>query len=263
MNKRILISIIALVVPLIFDVGMAQQKPISEKNSTIDQPRMEKVSMGILHLYGPGGPLGPMEECGNAFSERTGTSIKITTGIPHQWIEQAKQKGELIFEGAEYMLNDFMRTYPGIVDESSITGLFARSTSILVRKGNPKNIRALSDLAKDGIRVLTVTQEKMEEVYGHIPGIQYNLVTSVLTGAMAARTWKTTPDLDAWITYESWHYALKDQTERVQISDRERVFRITPIAVIRTSKNMESVKEFVNFLKSDEAHKIFQKWGWK
>lgn len=35
------------------------------------------------------------------------------------------------------------------------------------------------------------------------------------------------------------------------------------IAVIRTSKNLESAEEFVNFLKGEEAHKIFQKWGWK
>jgi accessory colonization factor AcfC len=103
----------------------------------------------------------------------------------------------------------------------------------------------------------------MEEVYGHIPGILYNIVTPLLTGGMAARAWKATPDLDAWITYESWHYALKDQTELVHISDGERILRITPIAAIGISQNRRMVREFVEFLKSDESHKIFQKWGWK
>lgn len=220
-------------------------------------------SVRTLHLYGPGGPLGPMRECADMFSAKTGIVINITTGTPPQWIEEAKQNGDVIYEGAEFMLNDFMQAYPGIVDEASITGLYARSTAILVRKGNPKGIAGIADLTGQGIKIMVVTQEKMEEVYGHVPGIQYTIVKPVLTGAEAQRTWKTMPDLDAWITYESWHHALKDETDMVEIPDKERVLRITPIAMIRSSRNKELVRAFVDFLRSDEAHKVFQKWGWK
>ncbi len=58
------------------------------------------------------------------------------------------------------MLNDFMKAYPGIVDKESITGLYARSAVILVRKGNPKGIAGLGDLAGRGIKIMVVTQEK-------------------------------------------------------------------------------------------------------
>ena len=228
-----------------------------------DQRREEKRSVGSLHLYGPGGPQGPMRECAHMFSEKTGVAVSVTTGTPPQWIEQAKQDGDLIYEGAEFMLNDFMQAYPGIVDEASITGLYARSTAIIVRKGNPKRIGGLGDLIEQGIKIVVVTQEKMEEVYGRLSGIQYNIVKPLLTGAEAARIWKTMPELDAWITYESWHHALKDETDLVQIPDRERVLRITPVAMIKTSRNKRLVLEFIDFLRSDEAHKIFQKSGWK
>lgn len=228
-----------------------------------DPSREEKGSVGTLHLYGPGGPLGPMRECADAFSKKTGVAVSITAGTPPQWIEQAKQDGDLIYEGAEFMLNDFMQANPGIVDEASITGLYARSTAIIVRKGNPRRIGALNDLAKQGTKIVVVTQEKMEEVYGHVPGIQYNIVKPLLTGAEAARIWKTMPELDAWITYESWHHALKDETDLVQIPERERVLRITPVAMIKTSKNKKLAREFIDFLRSDQAHKVFQKWGWK
>ncbi len=204
-----------------------------------------------------------MKECAAMFFERTGIDVQITAGTPPQWIEQAKQNGDLIYEGAEFMLNDFMQAYPGIVDESSITGLYARSTAILVRKGNPKGITGLRDLARQGIKVMVVTQEKMEEVYGHVPGIQYNIVKPLLTGAEAARTWKTMPELDAWITYESWHYALKDETDLIRMPDKEKVLRITPVAIIRTSRNRDLVRKLADFLRTDEAHRVFQKWGWK
>ncbi len=84
----------------------------------------QEEGLSILRLYGPGGPLGPMKECADKFTEKTGTETSITTGTPPQWMEQSEQNGDLIFEGAEYMLNDFMQAYPDIVDEASVTGLY-------------------------------------------------------------------------------------------------------------------------------------------
>jgi len=228
-----------------------------------DRGREEKTSVGALQLYGPGGPLGPMRECGQVFSKKTGIDVQITTGTPPQWIELAQQNGDLIFEGAEYMLNDFMRSAPGMINESSIIGLYARSAAILVRKGNPKRIATLEDLARDGVKVMVVTQEKMEEVYGHVPGIQYNVVKPVLTGAEATQIWKTMPELDAWITYESWFHTLKEEADLIQLTAKERILRITPVARIGTLRDKKLAEEFLNFLRSDEAHRIFQKWGWK
>ncbi len=207
--------------------------------------------------------MGPIGECARLFSVKKGIDVRIVTGTLPQWIERAKQNGDLIFEGAEYMLNDFMRAYPGIVEESSITGLYARPVGILVRKGNPKGIRTLSDLAREGVKIMVVTQERMEELYGCVPGIHYNIVMPVLTGKQAEQVWKTMPELDAWITYESWHCALPEETDFVTIADQEKLLRITPVAIIRTSKNESLVKELVNFLKTDEAHRVFQQLGWK
>jgi accessory colonization factor AcfC len=224
-----------------------------------DENRSERT----LHVYGPGGPFGPMKECADIFSARTGTDVRVVRGTPPQWIEQAKQNGDLVFQGAEYMLKDFMQAYPSMVDESSVTGLYARAAAILVRKGNPKNIRTLVDLVKQGAKIMVVTQEKMEEVFGGVPGIQYNIVMPVLTGLQAEQTWKTMKELDAWITYESWHHVLRDETDLIEVQNNARVLRITPVATMKASKNAKSAKEFVNFLKSDEAHEVFQKWGWK
>lgn len=54
------------------------------------------------------------------------------------------------------MLTEFIQKYPGFVDETTRTSLYIRAAGILVRKGNPKQVKSLSDLTKDGIRIVDV-----------------------------------------------------------------------------------------------------------
>lgn len=216
-----------------------------------------------LNIYGPGGPFSAMRECASVFSKKTGVEVRIKTGTPVQWIDEALENGDLMFQGAEFMLKDFMQAYPELVDESSITGLYARAAAILVRKGNPHNIKSAKDLGKPGLKIMVVTQEKMEEVFGRTPGSVYNLAFSTLTGREAEKIWTTTTHPDVWVTYETWRFAIGEGVELVELAGDERILRITPIAMFKTSKNKRSTKEFVEFLKSEQAHAIFQKWGWK
>lgn len=224
----------------------------------------------ILKIYGPGGPLVPMKECGEVFSKANGIKVEVTAGPESKWVTQAKQDGDFIFAGAEYMLTDFMLRHPGLIDEKTRVSLYVRPAGILVRNGNPKQIRSLSDLTKDGIRLIDVNGagqlglwEDMAGAKGLIPGIQRNIAISVSTSAEAIDKWKSMPELDAWITYESWHYRLKDVTDLVQLQEKDKIYRGTPIAITIISKYKDLAKRFIEFLKTDEAHKVFQKWGWK
>jgi accessory colonization factor AcfC len=223
-----------------------------------------------LNAYGPGGPLGPMKECAEIFSNIQGVRVEVTAGPESKWIAQAKQDADVIFGGAEYMLTDFILRNPGLVDEKTRISLFIRAAGILVRKGNPKQIRSLSDLTKEGIKLIDVNGagqlglwEDMAGVKGLISGIQKNFVLSITTSAEAMEKWKLMPELDAWITFESWHYRLKDITDLVPLAKNERVYRGTPIAITKISRNRGGAEQFIEFLKTEEAHRIFQKWGWK
>lgn len=217
-----------------------------------------------LNIYGPGGPFLAIRECANVFGAKNGINVQVKSGTPLQWIDEARKNGDLMFQGAEFMLTEFMRAYPGLIDESSITGLYARAVAILVREGNPHNIRSAIDLGKPGLKVMVVTQERMEEVYRGVPGVNYNLAFSVLTGKQAENIWKTNPKPDAWITYETWFHAMdKGGVELIELTGGERILRMTPIALFKSSRNKKAANEFVDFLRTEEAHKIFQKWGWK
>jgi len=223
----------------------------------------------VLRVYGPGGPLGPMEECAQLFSTAKKVEVKVTTGPEAQWLDQARRDADLIFGGAEYMLTDFILRHPEMVDPKTRTSLYVRPAGILVRKGNPKRIRSLNDLARNGLRILEVNGagqvglwEDLAGPYGIIPQIQKNIALTVTNSAEAIEKWQNMPELEAWITFESWHYRLKEDTELVEMPRARKIYRGTPIAITTTSKQRDLAQQFIAFLRTDPAHTVFKKWGW-
>lgn len=232
--------------------------------------RVNAAPVAVLNVYGPGGPAGPMKECAAIFAKARGVKVEVTAGPEAKWSAKAKRDADIIYGGAEYMLSQFVQKNPGLVDVKTRTQLYARAAGILVRKGNPKRIRSLADLARPGVRLVDVTGagqlglwEDLAGRHGLIPGIQKNIIITVPSSAEAIEKWKSLPQLDAWISYESWHLRLKDTTDLVRLPLRDRLYRGTPIALTTISKNRAQAAAFVAYLKSPAGHRVFQKWGWK
>lgn len=223
-----------------------------------------------LHVYGPGGPLAPMKECAELFTKARGFPVLVTAGPEPNWIDQAKQNADLIYGGAEYMLSQFMLKHPDLVDPTTITSLYVRPAGILVRKGNPKRMQSLSDLTKPGVRIIDVAGagqvalwEDLAGARGLIPGIRKNIVITVANTAQAIEKWKAVPEIDAWINFESWQLRLPELTDLVRLPEQEKIYRGTPIAATRISKNRDQALEFIRFLATEPAHDVFRKWGWR
>lgn len=248
----LMIALMAMVVPSASHFAMAQE-----------------ISTPALHVYGPGGPLAAMEEAAERFGKARGVQVLVTGGPEAKWIDRAQQDADLIYGGAEYMLSQFAMKYPALVDRTAREELYVRASGILVRKGNPKNIRTLEDLTRPGIRILDVEGAGQlgmwEDMAGSAPlihGIQKNITVVVGNTADGIEKWKSMPDLNAWITFESWHFRLKNETDLVRLPENQRVYRGTPIAITSVSKNKDLAREFIRYLKSAEGREIFMKWGW-
>jgi len=100
----------------------------------------------------------------------------------------------------------------GLIIPESRTSLYARPSGLLVRPGNPRGIRSFQDLARPGLKILTVqgagqtgVWEEMAARAGVLPGVGANIAVVAADGADAIRAWDARPDLDAWITWTSWH----------------------------------------------------------
>ncbi|WP_394137916.1 extracellular solute-binding protein [Cytobacillus oceanisediminis] len=239
-------------------------KPVSQATPNSSQ------SDHVIRVYGPGGPLGPIKEAAEHFSAETGIKVEVTAGPESNWIGQAKQDADIIFGGSEYMLQDFIFNHPEMIDTKSRTELYPRAAGILVRKGNPKKIESLEDLTKKGVKIIDVNGagqlglwEDLAGRKGLIEGISQNINISVKSSAEAIQQWKSKSSLDAWITYESWHYRLQDVTDLVELPEEEKLYRGTPIALTKITDQKKEAQQFIDYLRTEESHQIFQKWGWK
>jgi accessory colonization factor AcfC len=226
--------------------------------------------VAVLRIYGPGGPLAPLAECGKIFAKQKGVQVRVDGGPEQRWLEMARADGDLVFEAAEYMLTDFMRRHPGFLDPATRVSLYAQPAAILVRPGNPKGIRGLEDLVRPGIRVLEVAGagqlglwEDLAGRKGLIPALQRNIAASFANTAEAIAAWKDRRELDAWITLEGWHHRLREETELVRLPAEEQLLRGTPIAVAARSEQRALALAFLEFARAEACHEVFRRAGWR
>lgn len=227
-----------------------------------------------LHVYGPGGPAPAMREAAQAFAEKKGIAVEVTAGPTADWEGQALQDADLIFSGAEHMMTDFQqKELPDLIDPSTIRSLYLRPSAILVRPGNPKNIRGVKDLAKSDLRLLVVQgagQVGMwEDVAGRtgsiklVDGIRRNIGTVAPNSGEAKKIWNSDSRYDAWLIWTIWQKENPASADLVATEPEHTIYRSCGIGVTHRSRNKTWSKEFVEFLQSDEGRKIFVKWGWK
>jgi accessory colonization factor AcfC len=223
-----------------------------------------------LKLYGPGGVDSLMKECAAMFEAKTGIKVTVTTGPESDWLESAKADGDLFFGGTESIMSEVVTRLPGVIDESTRTSIYDRGAGIVVRPGNPKQIRSLDDLAAAGIRLVDVTGpglfgllEDSTARHGTLARIQGNVIAYGTGGSMAVSKWKSNPKIDAWVTLEPWHYQNRGVSEFIPIAESERVYRQASIAVLARSKQRAEALEFIAFLKSEQAKAAFRGRGWR
>lgn len=223
-----------------------------------------------MYVYGPGGPQAAMAECATVFSKKMSVPVKVIAGPEAKWIEQAKQNADLVFGGAEYMLTQFKMQHPGLMDSTTRTELYKRAAGILVRPGNPKQIKTLKDLTKPGINILEITGAGQlgmwEDLAGKqnlIGGIQKNIKGAFANTALAIDAWKSDNKYDAVIIFASWYLRLKDVSQLIKIPVAQTVYRGTPIAITAITNKKDKAQQFIQFLKSNSGHAIFKKWGWE
>lgn len=233
-------------------------------------PTITHAQTDTLYVYGPGGPFAPINECAQLFGNKNNVVVKVTAGPEANWIAQAKQNADLVFGGAEYMLTQFKMQHPGLMDSTTRTELYKRAAGILVRPGNPKQIKTLKDLTKPGINILEITGAGQlgmwEDLAGKqnlIGGIQKNIKGAFANTALAIDAWKSDTKYDAVIIFASWYLRLKDVSQLIKIPVPQTVYRGTPIAITAITNKKDKAQQFIQFLQSNEGHVIFKKWGWE
>lgn len=113
-------------------------------------------AQSVVNVYGPGGPAPAMQEAAKAFGATNNITVNVAAGPTPQWIDKAREDADVIFSGAENMFTDFAKALPGAFELKDAYPLYLRPAAILVRPGNPKNIRSFRDLLAPNVKLLTV-----------------------------------------------------------------------------------------------------------
>jgi sulfate transport system substrate-binding protein len=149
-----------------------------------------------------------------------------------------------------------------------------------VRKGNPKGIKTWDDLVKPGVDVITPNpftsggaKWNIMAAYGaqgsDTQGQTYleklfKNVSVLDKSAREAQQTFTSGKGDVLIAYENEAITAQDKGEDVDYVVPDQTILIqNPAAVTSNSKNPTGAKAFVDFLRTDEAQKIYAKHGYR
>ncbi len=212
-----------------------------------------------LRVVGPGGPYEAKVECADVFSRRHNVTVEVIKGPPERWLDR---RADPIYGGFPQMLTALAQAHPKALDPNDIHELYERRIGLLVRRGNPCHLLTLADLVDPDIQVLDVQLEQMEEFQDRVPGLRERLAASVRTGEEGLRAWRAKPELDAWITFETWYRATSSET--VFISFPEDIGAIRPMVIAMTcwTPRRTLACEFISFLRSPRTHEVFRRRGW-
>ena len=226
-----------------------------------------------LQIYGPGGPLPAFRELAAAFEKEKSVTVNVTAGPTGKWLDQARRDADLIFSGSETMMSDFVVALDGLIQSEDVHPLYLRPLSMLVRPGNPKDIKSFKDITQAGVKIVVVNGAGQNGVWEDAAGrtgdielvkaVRRNIVFFAKNSAEAKQYWTEKTDADVWLIWNIWQVANPKLAQAVPVDEAHVIYRDTGIAVTTHGKKKQAAQDFLNFAAGPRGKEIFAKWGWK
>ena len=212
----------------------------------------------------------PLEEAAKAFEKKTGIPVTLHLGSSGSMLSQIRLtgRGDLYIPGSPDYL-ELAREQNLVDGDAAILAYLV--PAIIVARGNPLNIRTLTDLARPGLKVGMADPDGVCVGLYAVEVLTANgLDTKVrpnLSGQVesCARTASMIPlgMADAvlgWREFATWNPAAMEAV----LLKPEQVPRLAyvPAIKIRGTANPTGAAAFTAFLSSDEGQAIFHKWGY-
>jgi len=214
----------------------------------------------------------PTEEAAKAFEVKTGVKVDVIFGGSGYVLSQMMlgKKGDLYFPGS----SDYMELAKkkDVVFPETEKNIVYLVPAINVRKGNPKNVKTLKDLARPGLKVAIANPdgvcvglyavELVETLF--TPEEKEALRKNLINYTESCEKTATAISLkaaDAVVGWRVFHYWDPERIETIPL-DKSQVIRIgyIPIAVAKFTSNRPLAQKFIDFLLSEDGKRIFQKY---
>ena len=210
-----------------------------------------------------------MEDAAKTFQEKTGIKVELNFGGSGNMLSQMKmsKQGDLYIPGSpDYMA---MAERDGVVYPETVKKIAYLVPAIDVQKGNPKNIRSLDDLAREGISVGICAPESCCVGLYAVEILEYNNLTgkvkpNIVVHAESCSKTAALVVMDkvdaiiGWRVFSKW---TPDDTDVVYLKpDQLPRIAYIPAAISTYTKDRESAQKFIDFLASEDGQEIFAKW---
>lgn len=225
-------------------------------------------SKSPLFIYAGAAFRPPLEEMGRVFERKYGVPVRFNFTGSNCLLAQIilSQQGDLFLPGEEFYVRQAQKR--GYVLKSEIIGYFV--PVIMVRKGNPKGIRSLKDLAKPGVKVglgdpkacaIGEISEAILRKNKLTEAVHKNVVLRAMTAPELANALRL-GGIDACINWDAianypW---VRPAVEVIEIPPEQNVITANPLAILKMTKNREAAEKFLQFALS-EGQRILRKHG--
>lgn len=229
----------------------------------------EQPSAGDLFVHCAAGMRLPVSAMAEAFEKERGVSLQLNYDGSNRLLGQIKltRKGDVYIAGD----TDYM-------DMALRDGLVASSTSmcyfvpvIMVQKGNPKGVRVLADLIKPGIRV-GQGDEKAAAVGRLMPRLlELNGVDREVWKRNVVMETPTVNELgigiklgtiDAAVVWDAIAKAYTNEADAIAIEPGRNICPAVGSAVLKTAKNPELARAFLDFMVSEKGREFLKADGY-
>jgi len=218
-----------------------------------------------LRVYCGAGIRPPVARLADEFSREHGIEVAVDYAGAEVLLSRIKLSGE----GDLYMPGDVH-----YVDLAAEEGLVASQHNvcyfvpvILVQKGNPKNIRGLTDLVRPGVKlglgdpeacaIGRTCREIFEKNGMDLQAVERNVAFCSLTVNELGNHIKLR-DLDAVIVWDAVAAYFAEHSEVVAIPPEENVYSTVAVGVLKSARHPDLADRFVEFITSEEGREVFR-----
>ncbi len=214
----------------------------------------------------------PLEEAAKAFEQKTGVAVNITFGGSGFVLSQMTlaKKGDIYFPGSSDYMDIAKRK--GLVLPETERFVVYLVPAINVQKGNPKKVKSLLDLTKEGVRIALANPEGVCVGLYAVEIIEKNLsptekvkfkknlvnYTESCEKTATAVSLKTVDAVIGWEVFQHWD---PERIETVPLKKQE-IARIgyIPIAISKFTAVRPLAQRFIDFILSPEGKSFFKKY---
>jgi molybdate transport system substrate-binding protein len=219
-----------------------------------------------LVLYCGAGIRPPVAELVEAFGREHGVKIAIDYAGSEVLLSKIKlnRRGDLYMPGDKHYVD--LAAEKGLILSQKSVCYFV--PTILVRKGNPKNISGLEDLLKPGVKLglgdekACAIGRKVKKIFAKNniiwTEVEKNLEFQSLTvNELGMQIQANT--LDAVIVWDAMARYYSEYGDEVPIAAAKNVMSTVDVGVLKFTKDKELAEKFVAFLTSARGKEIFTK----